>query len=620
MNVTEHGCVAPPDTVPVTVYQVPTSTFTATGPVCTGFVSNVTYTGNADNLATYTWNYDGGAANPGTGMGPQTVTWATAGTKNVTLVVSENGCTSPLTTVPVIVNAIPTCTFTVTSPLCQGQNGAITYTGSSTSQAVYTWGINGGNLTSGSLSSAGPLSVNWTNTGTYTVSLAVTDHGCVGTPTSLPVTVDTIPVSLAHDTFYCSGITTATIGRPATAGYTYLWSPAAGLSSPTASDPAVSLTTGPASILTQVYTVTTTSLGCSSTAQATVTVNPVPAPAIAIPTPQCLTGNHFTFKSSGSNLSTAAFNWSFGTTATPSTSTGSSQSVTYNTPGTFAVALTVSQTGCSNSVTDSETVYPMPTTAFTPDTVKGCENFNVCFADSSKGVGGLTYLWNFGDGEGSSDASPCHVFVAPGLYSVYLKVTSSQQCTYDTTVMNLIKVIANPIAKFTPSATVIQQPESEINFTNESLNSTTYWWTFSNEGVLNNILGTSSDVNPTYNFTNYGLYSVKLVAYNAYMCADSTQLPITVLPPQSFFIPNAFTPNGDGNNDIFYPEFQEGVTLMSFQIFDRWGEKVHDGLYPWDGMYKGKPAPGAVYVYQCKIKLVTDNIAMERKGSVTLIR
>ena len=620
LNVTEHGCVAPPDTVPVTVYQVPTSTFTATGPVCTGDISTVTYTGNADNLATYTWNYDGGAANPGTGMGPQSVTWATAGTKNVTLVVSENGCSSPLTTQPVIVNAIPTCTFTVTSPLCAGQNGTITYTGSSTNQAIYTWGISGGNLTSGSLTGAGPLSVNWSSAGTPVVSLAITDHNCVGTPTQLPVTVNPIPTSFAHDTFYCSGITTATIGTPATAGYTYLWNPATGLSSATASDPSVSLTTSPALVVTQLYTVTTTSLGCSSTAQATVTVNPVPAPAFTPPAAECLTGNSFTFKSAGANLSSATFNWSFGPTAVPATSTSSSQSVTYGTAGTFAVALTITQTGCTNSVTDSETVYPMPTTAFTPDTVVGCENFNVCFADSSKGVGGLTYVWNFGDGEGSSDASPCHIFVAPGLYSVYLKVTSSQQCSYDMTVPNLIKVIANPIAKFTPSATVIQQPESAIDFTNESLNSVTYLWTFANEGVLNNIIGNSSDVNPHYNFTNYGLYSVKLVSYNQLGCADSTQLPITVLPPQSFFVPNAFTPNGDGNNDIFYPEYQEGVTLMSFQVFDRWGEKVHDGLYPWDGMYKGKPAPANVYVYQCKIKLVTDNIAMERKGSVTLIR
>ena len=224
------------------------------------------------------------------------------------------------------------------------------------------------------------------------------------------------------------------------------------------------------------------------------------------------------------------------------------------------------------------------------------------------------------DGESSGDQSPCHLYVAPGLYSVYLKVVSSQQCTYDTTVLNLIQVIADPIAKFTPSALVIQQPESLISFTNQSLNSVSYLWNFNFSGVNDASVGNSTDINPQVNFTQYGLYTVKLTAYNELRCADSTQLPITVLPPQNFFIPNAFTPNGDGNNDEFFVYLQEGATLMSFKVFDRWGEKVHDGLYPWDGSIKGKKAPEGVYVYEASIHLIDLHHDILRKGSVTLIR
>ena len=620
LNVTQFGCVAPPDTVPVTVYPIPTSMFTATGPVCTGQVSTVTYTGTADSLGTFTWNFAGGVALPGTGIGPQLVTWATAGTKSITLTVSENGCTSPLTTVPVIVNAIPTANFTVTTPLCVGQNGTITYTGTSTNQAIYTWDFSNGNIVSGT--GAGPYVVNWSaaSVGTQIVSLEVVDHNCVAPPDSLPVVINPIPPSNpGPDTFFCSG-GSAPIGGPMTAGYSYLWSPTTGLSSSVSSNPTVSLTTAPDNISSQTYTVTTTSLGCMSSATVIVTVNPVPAPQLTAPPPQCLLGNRFTFKTQGSFLNTASFAWTFGPGANPATSTATTVPVSYGSPGTRAVSFTVSQVGCVNSVTDSVTVYPMPDPDFGPDTLVGCENFEVCFLDSSQGVGPLKYLWNFGDGQTSTDQSPCHIFVAPGLYSVYLKVVSSQQCAYDTTVLNLIKVIADPIAKFTPGAMVIQQPETAIYFTNESLNSLTYLWNFSSVGAINAVIGNSTDVNPTYNFTQYGLYSVKLIAYNALMCADSTQLPITVLPPQNFFIPNAFTPNGDGNNDIFMVYTEEGATLMSFKVFNRWGEKMHDGLYPWDGMWKGKQAPGAVYVYEANIHLIDLNIDILRKGSVTLIR
>ena len=624
LNVTQLGCVAPPDTVPVTVYPIPTSTFTASSPVCTGQASAVNYTGTADSLATYNWNFGTGVATPGgTTMGPDSVRWATAGTQSITLVVTENGCTSPLTTQQVVVNAIPTANFTASSPLCVGQNGTITYTGSSTNQAIYTWGFSGANISSGgALTGPGPFTVSWdtSGVGTHIISLEVVDHGCVAPPDSVPVVVNPIPPSNPGSPVgFCSG-GSAVLGGPAVAGYSYLWSPATGLSSTVSSSPTVSLTTAPDNISTQLYTVTTTSLGCVSSATVLVTINPIPAPQLPAQAPQCLTSNVFVFKAQGSFLNTASFSWTFGPGASPATSTATTQPVTYGSAGTRAVTFTVTQVGCVDSISDSVTVYPMPDPDFGPDTVIGCENFYVCFDDSSEGVGPFSYAWNFGDGEGSNEASPCHTFVAPGVYSINLKIVSSQNCPNEVTVVDMIKVIADPVAKFTPSAMVIQQPESLINFTNQSLNSVTYLWDFSSVGAINAGIGNSTDVNPSFNFTNYGLYSVKLVAYNALMCADSTQLPITVLPPQNFFIPNAFTPNGDGNNDIFMVYTEEGATLMSFKIFNRWGEKMHDGLYPWDGMWLGKPAPGAVYVYEANIHLIDMNIDILRKGSVTLIR
>ena len=141
----------------------------------------------------------------------------------------------------------------------------------------------------------------------------------------------------------------------------------------------------------------------------------------------------------------------------------------------------------------------------------------------------------------------------------------------------------------------------------------TYIWNFG-------AAGSSTDINPIVNFTQYGLYNVVLTAYNELRCADSTEIPISVLPPQNFFIPNVFTPNNDGNNDNFYIEMQEGVTVIEFTVFDRWGEKVHDGQYPWDGTYKGKPCPEGVYVYVFKLQLAANQVGIKRTGSITLMR
>jgi gliding motility-associated-like protein len=123
--------------------------------------------------------------------------------------------------------------------------------------------------------------------------------------------------------------------------------------------------------------------------------------------------------------------------------------------------------------------------------------------------------------------------------------------------------------------------------------------------------------NPYASPTNDQYYSVVVHAGG---CTVSDSALVRVILPNNFFIPNAFTPNGDGNNDNFYIQSQGGVKVVLFQVFNRIGEKVHEGSYPWDGTYKNKPAPAGVYVYIFKIGLYGDSYALFRKGSVTMIR
>ncbi|TAL57928.1 MAG: gliding motility-associated C-terminal domain-containing protein, partial [Bacteroidetes bacterium] len=88
-----------------------------------------------------------------------------------------------------------------------------------------------------------------------------------------------------------------------------------------------------------------------------------------------------------------------------------------------------------------------------------------------------------------------------------------------------------------------------------------------------------------------------------------------------FYIPNAFSPNGDGENDIFYVR-GNCIKELTFIIYNRWGEKVFETTDPkicWDGIYKGKPLNTAVFVYYMEATL-TNGEKINRKGNISLIK
>jgi len=98
---------------------------------------------------------------------------------------------------------------------------------------------------------------------------------------------------------------------------------------------------------------------------------------------------------------------------------------------------------------------------------------------------------------------------------------------------------------------------------------------------------------------------------------------VTVLQPtyDDVYIPNAFTPNGDGNNDVF-KVYGTVIQSLELKIFNQWGERIFetmDVLGSWDGRHKGKLQPVGVYVYAARIKLVNGTV-LDRKGSINLVR
>jgi hypothetical protein len=134
-----NGCSSTDD-ITITVNAVPTSNFTLTSPICIGGSSAINYTGTASPLAAYTWNFDNGTISYGSGQGPYQVSWPSPATYNILLSVTENGCTSTLTSIPQIVGQAGVSLAVTDSITCNGAaDGQVTATATGLSPYQYSW-------------------------------------------------------------------------------------------------------------------------------------------------------------------------------------------------------------------------------------------------------------------------------------------------------------------------------------------------------------------------------------------------------------------------------------------------------------------------------------------------
>ena len=159
-----------------------------------------------------------------------------------------------------------------------------------------------------------------------------------------------------------------------------------------------------------------------------------------------------------------------------------------------------------------------------------------------------------------------------------------------------------PIASFsytpTTDLTIIN---TQIVFSNNSLNATTYKWNFDDDSKF------STDKNPTHDFPGIAnIYVVKLTAYNA-QCSDDTTMMITIIEKPIIYIPNSFTPNMDEINNSFVPVIGGGISPdnYSMYIFNRWGTLLfesHNKDIGWDGSYGNKICPSDTYIWKIEYK------------------
>ena len=265
---------------------------------------------------------------------------------------------------------------------------------------------------------------------------------------------------------------------------------------------------------------------CGDTATEVFHVHPLLSPDYLAPTDQCLNGNSFNFGGGGAFQGNGVFNWTFGTNATPqSANTVSVSNVVYNSPGVYPVVFTVSENGCTASVTKTVTVWPSPNASIGSFTASGCAPLTVNFPNFSSTGNGMSYLWTFSDGTTSTAFNPVKTFTLAGVYNVSLTVTSNQQCidTSQVTAVNSITVSNVPTSLYNiTSATGNCFNNNSFNFTNNSTTSgpATYSWSFG--ANASSQMSTSTNVNNVH-YSSPGTYVTSLTVNESGCVNTSTQ-------------------------------------------------------------------------------------------------
>ena len=254
--------------------------------------------------------------------------------------------------------------------------------------------------------------------------------------------------------------------------------------------------------------------------------------------------------------------------------------------GVYTITVTDSK-GCTAATTAQVTVNPLPVIVIAADDTAGCMPLCVNFTCTTSNI--TSWSWDFGDGNGSNNTSslqnPSHCYKSSGSYDVKITVTDQNGCVSTITKKGWINVYPNPVADFSASPQPTTVLNSTITFTDKSSGANTWSWTFGESSSGNN--NTSSLQNPVHTYKDSGSYQVTLKVWNSFGCSDSITKDVIILGDYVLYAPNAFTPNGDGLNDLWNVK-GIGIDVDHFElfIFDRWGNLIFytDNLNKgWDG-------------------------------------
>lgn len=564
------GCVAT-NTVEVFVANNPTVTVSSDATVCP--LASTTLT--ASGATSYSWTPNLFLNNDNTSSVVSTPSTTTSYTVTGTL----GTCTNTNVVNVIVSNTVVVVASTNNATICPNASATLSASGATS----YTWSpAIGLSSTSGTNVTATPLSDQ-----TYTVI------GSTSTCTNIAqvvITVTTNPIVTVNSSIICSG---NSANLSASGASTYSWNPALFLSSNIGSNV---IATPPN---TKTYTVIGTSpLGCRGSASTTVEVIPMPNLLVSANPISICPGENASLTASGAS----SFTWSPAASLTnsvgPTTSASPTMTTTYLLIGANGTAPNL----CTSTKTVEINVKPTTTvTVGTPDPI--------CFGSYTKldAHGGTIYNWQ--PSAGISHPNDSVVDVGPSVSTIYtVTVNNPGYCANTATV----EVIVNSLPYVYAGA------DTTINI-DETV--TLY-------GMGDTQVGFLSPETYPLNCNLCPIVTVQLSESTCFIlkgtsaagCTNFDTVCVNITKDWNVYIPNAFTPNGDGINDLFIPAGY-AIEKINMTIFDRWGAVIfqtdpdHQG---WDGKYKGVICEQGVYVYQIEV-ISMGGASMKKVGHVTLL-
>lgn len=573
-------------TIAVSFIQTPTLTV-SNAVVCQNAVAALA----ASGAGTYIWA-------PGNATG-NTFT-ATPNTSTAYTVTGNSfGCMATAIA-SVTVNPIPNAAIAITNTfVCSGQVINLNATGNGS----YTW--SGPAAFTSTLQNPAINSATAANAGVYHLLVTAANNCTAGAAVTLSVLPSPAPV--VGNATVCAGNNAV---LHASGGVTYTWFGPAGYTS-TQANAEIPLASQSAAGSYTVILTGANSCTSSSVVQLLVNNFPLPSPTITTKPTACVSEKIMLQGAGGDS-----YLW-HGPANFVSASQNASLTVTgLNMSGIYTLSVK-NASNCATSATVMIKVYPQPKGSLFNKGLRlcipSCQDFKFN-PDPANQAPVLSSTFTI-DGNRFADTAITYCFKSAGSHTVNVSFTDSNSCvnTAAVSIIALDKPSAN--FEFFPESPVANV--DNVMFTNTSLGAyqTEWYWFFTGRED-------SVKTKNTYHlFENAGDYPVAMVVKNKWGCTDTVIKALTINDEFSFYVPNAFTPNGDGINDAFQPK-GTGITHYTMQVFDRWGQKLFetkDFYTGWDGTYKGAGCTDNTYVWKISATIAGGKLKIYT-GFVNLIR
>jgi gliding motility-associated-like protein len=647
MNTTQYRCnivnscgtfATVPATLAVNTPAAPTvAVATTTNAICAG--STTTFTASATNGGTapvYQWQLNG------TAVGTNTPSYTNSGLNNgdvLTCVLTSNSTctTTPTVTsnaVTMTVNPAVTPTISVTGPggvICNGSTATFTAvaTNGGTSP-VYEWQIDGADAGTNSATFIDPDPEN----ADVITCVLVSNAACATTPSATngvflivnQMVTPTLTIAGPNGGGICAGIPVTFTASATNSGPTpaYQWlvnGVSSGSNSPSYSTAGLNNGDVVSCVLTANGVCATTPTAVSNTVTMTISSPVTPAVTIAVATPMVCVGSAASFTASPVNGGSApVYQWFVNGQTTPETGPSYVNGSLNN--GDAISCIMTSDAGClttpsAASNTIVQQIQPMVNASLSiaSSATTICSGTEVTFtATAVNGGSSPAYQWLVNGADVGAGKS---VFTNNDLANgdvVSCIVTSSLSCSAPATSQNQVQLTVNP------NPSVVLMPDTIIalgqSITLQATITgpvTSYEWTPATG--LDNPNGAAPGAAPE-NITTYQL----TVSTDA-NCTATGKVTIGVF--KTLKMPGAFTPNGDGKNDLFRIPPSLAVKISGFAVFDRWGTRVFyttNSAAGWDGTLHGQPQPTGTYVWMIEYEDLITGRPSQAQGTVILVR